>query len=451
MAYRFSFLIVILSLSLAGLPGTARSNPSIEFEDTQPASPSMEEAAALAQQAAELSQRAARIAAAAQAERAPTQQSQNSAAPPSDDLIELVASAFDSDGVVHAVDEEELPSGAGPYVPTGTMDSGCCDQVCPPPRPLIWVAGVEASFLWPDVNSNEGAVFGFEDEAQESEVWHSSFSDSVDSMYLTPRIWLGVQGCAWGVGVRYWHLRACEGSSDSSLEESNGWGHNDWDWDAVPEVGYFDNNCLDAYTVDLEVNRRFCIHDCAMQASFGVRHGSVEHHESIVGTAFGDDARFISFARADRYSRGTGIVLGLYGRKPLFPCSCLHWFYNARWSALWGPTATSAETFAAVMADGSSAGSVNGASTCVGDTMFIGEIQLGLEWNYALRCLPANAFFRAALEYQRWDGGTGFSESASFAEYTDSNDFSSEISAYTSAAEPQMDLVGITIGTGLTW
>jgi hypothetical protein len=365
-----------------------------------------------------------------------------------------VASAFNNDGVVHAVNDEELPPGAGPNVSNGMLGYqgyGCCEQVCPPPRPLIWVAGVEASFLWPDLNSKDGAIFGFEDEAQESEVWHSSFSDGVDSMYLTPRIWLGIQGCAWGANVRYWHLRACEGSADSALGDDNGWGHSDWGWDAVPEVGYFDNNCLDAYTIDLEVNRRFCLHDCAMQASFGVRYGSVDHSESIVGTALGDDARFISYAQSSRYSHGTGIVLGLYGRKPLFPCSCVHWFYNARWSALWGPTGTSAETFAAVMADGSSAGSVNGASTRVSDTMYIGEIQLGLEWNYALRCLPANAFFRAALEYQRWDGGTGYSESASFAEYTDDNDFSSEISAYTSAAEPQMDLVGITIGTGLTW
>ena len=58
---------------------------------------------------------------------------------------------------------------------------------------------------------------------------------------------------------------------------------------------------------------------------------------------------------------------------------------------------------------------MNGASTYVDDNLFIGEIQLGLEWDYALRCLPANAFFRAALEYQRWTGGQGYSAANSFA------------------------------------
>ncbi len=359
--------------------------------------------------------------------------------------------SFRDGNVVYATDEELLPPAEASFAPRDEFGSAYCEPSCPPPPPLFWVAGVEASFLWPSLNSEDGAVFEFEDEENESEVSHSTFSDGIDSMYLTPRIWVGVQGCAWGTNLRYWHLRASEGSFDPQLDESNDWDHSDWDWDKSPDTGFFANNCFDAYTIDLEVNRRFCVHDCAMQASFGVRHGSIQHHESVVGTALGDDSRFISYARSDRYSRGTGVVMGLYGRKPLFPCSCVHWFYNARWSALWGPTSTSVETFAAVMADGSSAGSVNGASTYVDDTLIIGEIQLGLEWDYALRCLPANAFFRAAVEYQRWDGGKGYSESGSFASYTDSDDFTGEVSAFTSAAEPQMDLFGVTLGTGLTW
>ena len=58
---------------------------------------------------------------------------------------------------------------------------------------------------------------------------------------------------------------------------------------------------------------------------------------------------------------------------------------------------------------------MNGASTAVDDNLFIGEIQLGLEWDYALRCMPANAFCRVALEYQRWSGGQGYSAANSFA------------------------------------
>ena len=41
------------------------------------------------------------------------------------------------------------------------------------------------------------------------------------------------------------------------------------------------------------------------------------------------------------------------------------------------------------------------------DDLFIGEVQAGIEWDFALRCLPAKAFFRTAFEYQYWDGSSG--------------------------------------------
>jgi hypothetical protein len=124
---------------------------------------------------------------------------------------------------------------------------------------------------------------------------------------------------------------------------------------------------------------------------------------------------------------------------------------------LWGPTQTAAETFAAVQSNDpnfiAGAASVNGAYTNVDDTMFIGEIQLGLEWDYPLACLPANAFFRTAIEYQRWDGGRGYSAANSFAGIAINNGSPNEsiVSTAAGAPEPQMDLFGFTIGTGLTW
>ena len=99
------------------------------------------------------------------------------------------------------------------------------------------------------------------------------------------------------------------------------------------------------------------------------------------------------------------------------------------------------------------AGSVNNASTSVDDNLFIGEIQLGLEWDYALRCLPANAFCRVAVEYQRWTGGTGLSpQSNSFAGV----EIDDELTTFGDAlalgrragARPRRRL---TISTGLTW
>ena len=37
--------------------------------------------------------------------------------------------------------------------------------------------------------------------------------------------------------------------------------------------------------------------------------------------------------------------------------------------------------------------------------LFIGEVEAGVQWNAPLKCVPADAFFRVALDYQYW--GTG--------------------------------------------
>jgi len=361
--------------------------------------------------------------------------------PQRDPLVELTARMVEDAGAPSSDNSDLAPNDIH------TIDPSCC----PPCRPLIWVAGVEATFLWPDAN-NDDAVFEFEDDYRDVDVAYSSEFGATDSMCLTPRLWLGVQGCQWGTNVRYWHLRGNGRAYDPALDDdADDWSHNNFDWNTLADTGFFSDSQLDAYTIDWELTRRFCLGNCASQASFGVRYGSIDFSNSITGVSLDDDARHVGYARSDTYTRGTGVVMGLYGRKPLFPCSCVHWFYNARWSVIWGPTSTSAETFAAVMVDGSNAGSVNGASTYVDDTLFIGEIQLGLEWTYGLQCLPANAFFRTAVEYQRWDGGPGSSEAGSFASFTDNSNYTSTASVFTSAHSPQMDLVGLTFGTGLTW
>ena len=375
-----------------------------------------------------------------------------------DEQLQLVAQILNDGRVVRAAQEEPLPAapnadpfgaeangnrnGRGPELHHDEMYYGEC---CPPQPSLFWVAGVEATFLNPDINS-DGVSWAVEDVLESREEVH--ISDDIDSMYLSPRIWIGVQGCAWGANLRYWHLNASESQFDPSIGNAGTWDGFDC---GQPNVGFFSMSRLEAYTIDLELTRRFCLHDCAMQGSIGIRHADIQYAESITGTAVASDVNLFGYAEANRFTRGTGVVLGLYGRKPLFPCSCVHWYYNVRWSALWGPTRTAVETGATVLATNANAGSVNGAYTCVDDNLFIGEVQLGLEWNYALQCVPANAFFRAGVEYQRWTGGMGYSESGSFAGVEVNNTFEQIGSTFASAAAPELDLVGITLGTGLTW
>jgi hypothetical protein len=402
---------------------------------------------------------------------APTKTAGALGEPLTDDELQLVSKILVDHQVKPAAEDEALPP-----APTGATAVGGesasdiktgleladghlhGDACCPTQPRLFWTAGVESTFLIPDLNSGGASI-----EVEESEPdpfpdrydLCSTLTDDVDSVYVAPRIWLGVQGCAWGANLRYWHLQASEGSFDPSIGGLGTW--DDFDC-GQPDLGFMSCSSLEAYTVDLELTRRFCYHGCAMQASAGVRHAEIEHNEALFALANTEAGWHTGFARANRLSRGTGVQLGLYGRKPVFPCSCVHWFYNARGSALWGPTQTSVETFASVSTNAipgaqGDAASLNGAYTNVDDTLIIGEIQLGLEWEYALRCIPANAFFRAAFEYQRWEGGMGFSDSQSFAgaEIVGQADSTSVLTASALAAEPQMDLFGVTLGTGLTW
>ncbi len=420
------------------------------------------------------------------AEKAPaTEQAHNnltasSHSPHRDAKVQQAARLYQDANVLHAADEEPLSQGESPdrglqtpgYINSsgyphnysndyadgcssgcseGYYDVGCSEGVgcCPPPArcapPLIWVAGVEATFLRPDLNSRD-VSFEVEDFVNPKIDSFNAQTSAIDSLYVSPRLWLGVQGCKWGVIGRYWHLQAGEGDFDGFVDATGSYDY------GRPGAGYFSNSRLEAYTIDLEVTRRFCLNDCWMQFSAGVRHASIQHDQSITGISDVDDGIVFGYSRANRLSRGTGVVLGLYGRKPLFPCSCVHWFYNVRFSTLWGPTETYAETNASIQATaGANAGSVNGAHTAVDGDIFIGEIQLGLEWNYALQCVPARAFFRTAVEYQRWDGGAGFSSATSFAGMGPPLNPTSVATANASALGPQLDLVGLTFGTGLTW
>jgi hypothetical protein len=385
-----------------------------------------------------------------------------------DEQLQLVSRILQDSQVNRAAEEESLPPAPGsaqsrgdatnaperdvPHLDGDPMLYGEC---CPPQPRLFWTAGVEATFLNPDLNT-DGVSIAVEEIDENRHDICTTLSDDLDSVYMSPRIWLGVQGCCWGTNLRYWHLQASEGSYDPSIGIQGDWIGYDC---GTPDFGFTSCSRLEAYTIDLELTRRFCLNDCAMQAAMGIRHAEIDHNESLWALANADQGLLTGMARANRLSRGTGLMFGLYGRKPIYPCSCVHWFYNARWSALWGPTQTSVETFASVNVTSTdpnisgSAASVNGAYTNVDDTLFIGELQLGLEWLYSLQCVPANAFFRAALEYQRWDGGKGFSVSNSFAgaEVITTADPLSVITADAAASVPQMDLIGIALSTGLTW
>ncbi len=343
----------------------------------------------------------------------------------------------------------------------GFCDSCCgggcaCQRCCK--RPCTIVAGTEAVFLSPDINGRR-VTYEFEQLVNGTRTGLQQFGPywdhaDLNDFYVAPRIWLGVQGCKWGIVGRYFHLRAGENDFDSLQP-----------WELYPDNDYNANSIFEAYYADLEVTRNFCLHGCKNQLSFGARYALIEHHESIYGRSFvrtdTTDGILEGTTRANRSAHGTGLTFGLNGRKPLFPCSCAHWFYSARSSVLWGCNHSEVQTSAGVTViptDGSvpggSAGSIDGARTSVNDDLFIGEFQAGIQWDFALRCLPAKAFFRTAFEYQYWDASSGGAASGSFAgvQTTDGGDTNDYVVSTTADAPGLIvDLYGVSVATGFTW
>lgn len=365
--------------------------------------------------------------------------------------------------------QEELTPGASSDTDVGSEEnlglpllandacygSGCDAIGCQPPRPCrrrTLVMGTEAVFLSPDLNGRRSS-FVFENFATPSHYNYSPGSSVVedaalDDFYIAPRLWLGVQGQCWGVVGRYFHLRAGENDYDPYIP-------------ATLDQGYDVNSVFDAYYTDLELTRNFCLHGSKNQFTFGARYALIEHNESVIAMAEVPQGLINGGARSNRQAHGTGLTFGLNGRKPLFRNSCAHWFYNVRSSILWGNTTNSVETWSETIllsADpdvSAVAGSKNGAIAQLDDDLFIGEVQLGLEWNFAMRCLPARSFFRLAFEYQYWDAGSGNATSNSFSGFSETTGgvttATSSGTANAGAPGLQVDLIGFHVGTGFTW
>ncbi len=334
--------------------------------------------------------------------------------------------------------------------------SGASCRRCRPPRRRIIVAGTEAVFLNPDINGNRSS-FLFENFTVPSSYNYapgSSFAKNadLDDLYIAPRLWLGIQGECWGVVGRYFHLRAGENDYDPFIPAAR-------DINLLPitpvDEGFDVSSVFEAYYTDLELTRNFYHHGSKNQFTFGVRYALIEQNESVIAMAEVPQGLINGGARSNRQAHGTGLTFGLNGRKPLFRNSCANWFYNVRSSILWGNATNSVETWSeSILIDPTAtavAGSKDGAIAEVNDDLFIGEVQLGLEWNFAMRSLPAKSFFRLAFEYQYWDASTGGAASGSFSGFEVASVGTSQGTASASAPGLRVDMLGFSVGTGFTW
>ena len=326
----------------------------------------------------------------------------------------------------------------------------CCPRCCRPPCTII--AGTDVVFLGTDINGQRSTWRHVDNIASTTQRFGQLSGDAaIDDFYVAPRIWLGVQGCRWGIVGRYFHMRVGE-HDYLGLDPTADY----------PLYSFNANSIFEAYYTDIELTRNFCLHGCKNQFTFGARYASIEHHESLFGRAILDHGSLIdgileAGTKSNRAAHGTGLTFSLNGRKPLFCNSCANWFYSGRTSILWGPTLNDVETHSSVVVDPGAtiagAGSIDVARTLIDDDLFIGEFQFGIEWNFALKCLPARAFFRTAFEYQYWDASSGLAGADSFAGVTTSGPPATDDQVFvsTQARGLIVDMYGLSVATGFTW
>ncbi len=301
-------------------------------------------------------------------------------------------------------------------------------------RGATWIVGSEAVFLFPSLNTSSTEYFLTDLATDESVAFDSG---DIDQLFVTPRIWVGVQGNCFGLVGRYWRLSGSERDFDPLWVPSG---------DDI-ETGVMAMNRLDAYTADLEVTKAGSFCNTKLNWSMGVRYASIEQDTALQVLATVDDNWLVGTARSDRYAYGTGLTGGVESRTPLFCNSCAQLFWRLRGSVLWGDSYSEVETSSTMTDPTGNAFAVNGALLNDPTTMFIGEAAMGVEWNYALKWLPAAAFFRVAAEYQYWDASEGNTFAESFAGAVGE----AEGISVADAGGIAMDLVGFSVGTGITW
>jgi hypothetical protein len=328
--------------------------------------------------------------------------------------------------------EAGAPVPIAPAAPCSIGDGGC-DSCCTPG--FQWIGSVEATYFWPQFNRSFLRNTLTNDLGTQTIVSNSASGSTDGSFIAAPRVTAGLQGDRWGLVGRYWFastwqsgfLPAIPGGASQGL------------------IGF---DGFRAYTVDLEVQRRFCCCNWDMYGFMGARYAAVNNDRVLTSTnSFnGPDLSTTSYASQQFF--GAGLTFGVYGMRPIW-CddSPVKLFFANRYSVLWGNGGAAAQTSATSIDTLNSLTSTNGAAAKGPGDLFIAELQLGLQWDACLRCLPGRVFVRSALEYQYWDTNRGGQASAnSFVQ-------GGGIAATSEASVGTMlfDLIGFNIGAGIMY
>ena len=196
-----------------------------------------------------------------------------------------------------------------------------------------------------------------------------------------PRLTVGIQGCKWGLLGRYWNGSTSGSGFTPALPGS-------------PFNGLVAFDVFRAYTIDMEVQRRFVGCKWQWYAFTGVRYATLNNDRTLnISNSFGGDCVTAHPASPASNSTVPALLLacGALGRSTNVLLRSL--FYANRYSFLGGNGGVSTQTSAGAGGGGVSSTTTNGASARGRGDMLIGAVRSwGIQWNAKLQCLPGPPF-----------------------------------------------------------
>ena len=299
------------------------------------------------------------------------------------------------------------------------------------------VMGVESTFLAPYGEAGQAVVLT---DLTNGNEYNGSSGQGIGQGIRT---WLGMQHCnGFGYRIRYWHFADDEINNEKNLNEPS----------------FIEAFSLQADTFDIEMTQQFCLSNWKLDTSFGGRYARLVRSSSVTGYGTLGNVDLLGFANGSSELEGSGFTFSIAGRKPI-ACHCgWNWFWSLRGSMLWADTSACvlSETNAAFNSPGGAAQAnsrtKSNASSDSQQDVFISEAMLGIQYEKCLPCSPAMCFFRVAVEAQHWGTGDVNASSNSFAFLAGGlPPFGGQAESYGSAGDSSLDLIGLTIGCGLTY
>jgi hypothetical protein len=310
-------------------------------------------------------------------------------------------------------------------------------------RQPFFFAGTEMTFMQLDSRSGGQITASFSDTTAPGEATVSFLDgNGADNFAYAPRVWLGRQfGEKWGVVTRFWNLETADDHFPTYAPGTTPTGSNFATFEAKDRARL--------YTFDVEGTRSGELGKWKIDGTAGGRYASIGVESELYSFGVFTTGNFVNLMLQNGFSfDGAGVTGSLAGRRQLGE-SPFSIFLSVRGSYLGGHTDSFGRSAGTIVDNPNTP--LSGAATVTRNNaeseMDIVEFQAGTQWDFPLRRLPVNAFFRAAVEYQMWDidgpptGGAGFG--GTIGELT--------TNSFASAGLGGANMVGLALGCGFTW